>query len=212
MLHLSQTRKYSKQKALGLKVCGRDELHYKKGFYLFGVFCLFVCFCFCFCFQNIVQSWGLKCNQISCNRSQWSSLLYRIEIKPSDKCSGIETHEHVQGVKGCRPWHQQSLLGNSIVSWRVLGISCDVTSVVATSSYRILTQCLATRLVNMFARLCNLFGRASVDGRETRERRKGAGLPSESNEGRRRWTWRMWSKSWEVDVELPGRGGLRWPF
>jgi hypothetical protein len=26
------------------------------------------------------------------------------------------------------------------------------------------------------------------------------------------WTWRMWSKSWEVDVELPGRGGLRWPF
>ena len=31
------------------------------------------------------------------------SLLYRIEIKPSDKCSGIETHEHKQGVKGCRP-------------------------------------------------------------------------------------------------------------
>ena len=99
MLHLSQTRKYNKQKALGLKVCARDELHYKKGFYLFGVFCLFVCFCFCF--QKIVQSWGLKCNQISCNRSQRSSLLYRIEIKPSDKCSGIETHEHKQGVKGC---------------------------------------------------------------------------------------------------------------
>ena len=51
-----------------------------------------------------------------------------------------------------------------------------------------------------------------MDGRETREGRKDAGLPSESNEGRRRWTWRMWSKSWEVDVELPGRGGLRWPF
>ena len=51
-----------------------------------------------------------------------------------------------------------------------------------------------------------------MDGRETRERRKDAGLPSESNEGRRRWTWRMWSKSWEVDVELPGRGGLSWPF
>ena len=81
-----------------------------------------------------------------------------------------------------------------------------------TSSYRILTQCLATRLVNMFARLCNLLGRASVDGRETRERRKDAGLPSESNEGGNMWTWRMWSKSWEVDVELPGRGGLRWPF
>uniref|UniRef100_L7N284 Spermatogenesis associated glutamate (E)-rich protein 1D n=1 Tax=Mus musculus TaxID=10090 RepID=L7N284_MOUSE len=44
----------------------------------------------------------------------------------------------------------------------------------------------------MFARLCNLFGRANVDGREARERRKDAGLPSESNEGRRRWTWRMW--------------------
>jgi hypothetical protein len=64
----------------------------------------------------------------------------------------------------------------------------------------------------MFARLCNLFGRASVDGRETRERRKDVGLPSESNEERRRWTWRMWSKSWEVDVELTGRHGLRWPF
>uniref|UniRef100_L7N2A2 Spermatogenesis associated glutamate (E)-rich protein 1J n=1 Tax=Mus musculus TaxID=10090 RepID=L7N2A2_MOUSE len=44
----------------------------------------------------------------------------------------------------------------------------------------------------MFARLCNLFGRVNVDGREARERRKGAGLPSESNEGRRRWTWRIW--------------------
>jgi hypothetical protein len=64
----------------------------------------------------------------------------------------------------------------------------------------------------MFSPLSNLFGRASVDGRESRERRKDAGLPFESNEGRRRWTWRMWSKSWEVDVELPGRGGLRWPF
>ena len=64
----------------------------------------------------------------------------------------------------------------------------------------------------MFARLCNLFGRVNVDGREARERRKEAGLPSESNEGRRRWTWRIWSKSWEVDVELPGRGGLRWLF
>lgn len=51
-----------------------------------------------------------------------------------------------------------------------------------------------------------------MDGRETREGRKDADLPSESNEGRRRGTWRMWSKSWEVDVELPGRGGLRWPF
>ncbi|EDL03237.1 mCG6384 [Mus musculus] len=28
--------------------------------------------------------------------------------------------------------------------------------------------------------------------KENRERRKDAGLPSESNEGRRRWTWRMW--------------------
>uniref|UniRef100_A0AA74KT21 Spermatogenesis associated glutamate (E)-rich protein 1K n=1 Tax=Mus musculus TaxID=10090 RepID=A0AA74KT21_MOUSE len=44
----------------------------------------------------------------------------------------------------------------------------------------------------MFARLCNLFGRVNVDGREARERRKDAGLPSESNEGRRRWTWRIW--------------------
>uniref|UniRef100_L7N294 Spermatogenesis associated glutamate (E)-rich protein 1F n=2 Tax=Mus musculus TaxID=10090 RepID=L7N294_MOUSE len=44
----------------------------------------------------------------------------------------------------------------------------------------------------MFARLCNLFGRANVDGREARDRRKDAGLPSESNEGRRRWTWRIW--------------------
>ncbi|EDL32216.1 mCG115718 [Mus musculus] len=38
----------------------------------------------------------------------------------------------------------------------------------------------------MFSRLSNLFGRASVDGREARERRKEAGLPSESNEGPRR--------------------------
>ena len=51
-----------------------------------------------------------------------------------------------------------------------------------------------------------------MDGRETREGRKDADLPSESNEGGNMWTWRMWSKSWEVDVELPGRGGLSLPF
>ncbi|XP_052028753.1 disks large homolog 5-like [Apodemus sylvaticus] len=44
----------------------------------------------------------------------------------------------------------------------------------------------------MFARLRKLFQRTNVDGRETRERRKGAGLSSESNEGQRRWSWRMW--------------------
>ncbi|XP_052028774.1 disks large homolog 5-like [Apodemus sylvaticus] len=44
----------------------------------------------------------------------------------------------------------------------------------------------------MFARLRKLFRRTNVDGRETRERRKGAGLSSESNEGQRRWSWRMW--------------------
>ncbi|XP_006503580.1 spermatogenesis associated glutamate (E)-rich protein-like isoform X1 [Mus musculus] len=43
----------------------------------------------------------------------------------------------------------------------------------------------------LFARLCRLFQRANVDGRETREGRKDADLPSESNEGRRRGTWRM---------------------
>ncbi|XP_052028767.1 disks large homolog 5-like [Apodemus sylvaticus] len=43
----------------------------------------------------------------------------------------------------------------------------------------------------MFARLRNLFGRAREDGRETRERRKETALSSESNEGRRRWSWGM---------------------
>jgi hypothetical protein len=64
----------------------------------------------------------------------------------------------------------------------------------------------------MFARLRRLFQTANMDGSETREGRKDGGLPSESNEGRRRWTWGMWSISWKVDVELPGRGGLSWPF
>ncbi|XP_052028348.1 disks large homolog 5-like [Apodemus sylvaticus] len=43
----------------------------------------------------------------------------------------------------------------------------------------------------MFARLRKLFGRARVDGRETRERRKETALSSESNEGRRSWSWGM---------------------
>ncbi|XP_052028758.1 disks large homolog 5-like [Apodemus sylvaticus] len=43
----------------------------------------------------------------------------------------------------------------------------------------------------MFARLRKLFGRAREDGRETRERRKETALSSESNEGRRRWSWGM---------------------
>ncbi|XP_021045897.1 disks large homolog 5-like [Mus pahari] len=49
----------------------------------------------------------------------------------------------------------------------------------------------------MFARLSKSFRRASVDGRETREGRKDAGLPSENNEGLRRWSWRMWGDSAE---------------
>lgn len=99
------------------------------------------------------------------------------------------------------------------MSWRVLSNFCDVTSVVVTTnSLRFLSQRLDIAVMALFARLCRLFQRANVDGRETREGRKDADLPSESNEGRRRWTWRMWSKSWEVDVELPGRGGLSWPF
>ncbi|XP_052028763.1 disks large homolog 5-like [Apodemus sylvaticus] len=43
----------------------------------------------------------------------------------------------------------------------------------------------------MFSRLRKLFGRAREDGRETRERRKETALSSESNEGRRRWSWGM---------------------
>ncbi|XP_052028760.1 disks large homolog 5-like [Apodemus sylvaticus] len=57
---------------------------------------------------------------------------------------------------------------------------------------RFLSQCLEDTLIDMFARLRKLFRRTNVDGRETRERRKGAGLSSESNEGQRRWSWRMW--------------------
>ena len=30
-------------------------------------------------------------------------------------------------------------------------------------------------------------------------------LSSESDEGRRRWSWRMWSKYWEGIIELPAR-------
>ncbi|XP_052028341.1 disks large homolog 5-like [Apodemus sylvaticus] len=57
---------------------------------------------------------------------------------------------------------------------------------------RFLSQCLENTLIDMFARLRKLFRRTNVDGRETRERRKEAGLSSESNEGQRRWSWRMW--------------------
>ena len=70
---------------------------------------------------------------------------------------------------------------------------------------RFLSQCIEDTLIDMFARLRKLFRRTNVDERETRERRKGAGLSSESNEGQRRWSWRMWSKYWEVDIDLPGR-------
>ncbi|XP_052028345.1 disks large homolog 5-like [Apodemus sylvaticus] len=57
---------------------------------------------------------------------------------------------------------------------------------------RFLSQCLEDTLIDMFARLRKLFWRTNVDRRETRERRKEAGLSSESNEGQRRWSWRMW--------------------
>ena len=85
-------------------------------------------------------------------------------------------------------------------------MSCDVTSVVATAqTLSFLSLCLEDTLIDMFARLRKLFRRTNVDGRETRERRKEGGLSPERNEGRRRWSWRIWSKSWEVDTELPAR-------
>ncbi|XP_034375334.1 disks large homolog 5-like [Arvicanthis niloticus] len=44
----------------------------------------------------------------------------------------------------------------------------------------------------MLSRLRRVFGRADLDEIETRERQKVAGLSSGNNEGRRRWSWRMW--------------------
>ncbi|XP_006503662.1 spermatogenesis associated glutamate (E)-rich protein 4-like isoform X2 [Mus musculus] len=55
----------------------------------------------------------------------------------------------------------------------------------------------------LFARLCRLFQRANVDGRDTREGRKDADLPSERNEGRRRWTWRMWMALRQTSSPVP---------
>ncbi|NP_001365194.1 uncharacterized protein LOC626053 [Mus musculus] len=55
----------------------------------------------------------------------------------------------------------------------------------------------------MFAQHCNLFGRASVDGRGTRDRRMYVRLPSESDEGRRKWTWRMWRAGRSVSPTVP---------
>ncbi|XP_028611557.1 disks large homolog 5-like [Grammomys surdaster] len=46
--------------------------------------------------------------------------------------------------------------------------------------------------LDMISRLRRLFGRAEMEVTETRERQKVAGLSSESNEGRRRWSWGMW--------------------
>ena len=84
-------------------------------------------------------------------------------------------------------------------------MSYDVTSVVATAqALRFLSQCLEHTLIDMFAQIRQLFQRTNVDAREIRERRKEAGLSSESNKGQRR-SWRMWSKYWEVDIELPTR-------
>ena len=63
-------------------------------------------------------------------------------------------------------------------------MSCDVTSVVATAqALRFLSQCLEHTLIDMFAQIRQLFQRTNVDAREIRERRKEAGLSSESNKG-----------------------------
>ena len=65
--------------------------------------------------------------------------------------------------------------------------------------------------MNMFAKLCKHFGRASVDGRETRERRKEVGLSSESNEGLRMCLGGMWIKYWERKLSFLAEW-LTWPF
>jgi hypothetical protein len=64
-------------------------------------------------------------------------------------------------------------------------LASPVTSpvIVTTSLLRFLSLCLDSTLMDMFAQLSKHFRKASVDGRETREGRKDAGLPSESNEG-----------------------------
>lgn len=63
-------------------------------------------------------------------------------------------------------------------------LATSVTSVVVTTnSLRFLSQRMDIAVMALFARLCRLFQRTNVDGRETREGRKDADLPSESNEG-----------------------------
>ncbi|GAB1289376.1 Spermatogenesis-associated glutamate (E)-rich protein 4C [Apodemus speciosus] len=72
------------------------------------------------------------------------------------------------------------------------GNFCDVTGVVATTHVlRFLSRAPEDKSIDMFARLRNLFRRARVDGRETRGEEKETALSSESNEGRRRWSWGM---------------------
>ncbi|EDL03236.1 mCG117742 [Mus musculus] len=57
--------------------------------------------------------------------------------------------------------------------------------------------------MTMCVRLRRLFQRANVDGRETREGSMDAGLPCERNEGRRRWTWRMWMAHRQTSSPVP---------
>ena len=91
-------------------------------------------------------------------------------------------------------------------------MSCDVTSVVATAeTLKILRQFVKDTLMDMFARLSKHFWRASVDRRETRERKKRAGLAPESNEGLKMWFGVMWIKYWEWKLSFLAEG-LSWPF
>lgn len=60
----------------------------------------------------------------------------------------------------------------------------------------------------MFSTLRSLFGRRNGERGETKERQKEAALPSESHPGRKKWSWRRHSESWEVDAEFPEGGGI----
>lgn len=77
--------------------------------------------------------------------------------------------------------------------------------VVTTLAQTSLSQCLDDLGMDMGADLRHHYGRVKVDCRENTEKRKEADLTSQRNEGERRWSWGMWSMSWQVVIEDPVR-------
>lgn len=103
--------------------------------------------------------------------------------------------------------------GHSTVSWRTLGVLCDVTSIVATATVLgAFSQCLKVLPKDMLARLSRLFGKENGECEETSEGQKEVGLQSWCRRSQNKWSWGGTVSPGQGVMSVMEEVGISWVF